>query len=154
MSTDASIASLEASVASLQAQLVSIHQHTVSTDSADTFWLLISGILVFFMQCGFAMLEAGAVASKSTESIMLKNLFDAAVAGLLWWLIGHGIFTEGGNAFFGVTPIGNRTRSVFATHDHMFNSEVKGVDWALVFFQFTYAATSSTIVSRSPGQRV
>ena len=153
MSTDASIASLEASVASLQAQLVSIHQHTVSKDSADTFWLLISGILVFFMQCGFAMLEAGAVASKSTESIMLKNLFDAAVAGLLWWLIGHGIFTEGGNAFFGVTPIGNRTRSVFATHDHMFNSEVKGVDWALVFFQFTYAATSSTIVSGALAER-
>ena len=43
----------------------------------DTFWLLFTGSLVFFMQCGFALLEAGTVRAKNTKNILLKNLLDA-----------------------------------------------------------------------------
>ena len=66
-----------------------------------TFWQLFAGCLVFFMQCGFGMLEAGAVKSKSTQNIMLKNLFDAALGGTLWWIVGYGITNDGGNPFRG-----------------------------------------------------
>ena len=59
----------------------------LSASDADTFWLIWAGVTVFFMQCGFGMLEAGAVKSKSTQNIMLKNLFDASLGGILWWLI-------------------------------------------------------------------
>ena len=125
-------------------------------EALDTFWLLFTGSLVFFMQCGFGMLEAGAVKSKSTQNIMLKNLFDAAIGGLLWWLIGFGITNEGGNAFFGVTPLGNRG-SHYATYEQMSadatNNPASGLDWALVFFQFTFAAAAATIVSGAVAER-
>ena len=55
---------------------------------ADTFWLLICGFLVFFMQCGFALLEAGTVRAKNTKNILLKNLLDACVGALIWWSVG------------------------------------------------------------------
>ena len=46
---------------------------------ADTFWLMLCGFLVFFMQCGFALLEAGTVRAKNTKNILLKNLLDACL---------------------------------------------------------------------------
>ena len=55
---------------------------------ADTLWLMLCGFLVFFMQCGFALLEAGTVRAKNTKNILLKNLLDACVGAILWWAIG------------------------------------------------------------------
>ena len=55
---------------------------------ADTFWLMLCGFLVFFMQCGFALLEAGTVRAKNTKNILLKNLLDACVGALIWWSVG------------------------------------------------------------------
>ena len=126
--------------------------------SMDTFWLLFMGSLVFFMQCGFGMLEAGAVKSRSTQNIMLKNLFDTAIGGVLWWLVGYGITNEGGSVFIGLEPTGNRTDSYYATTYHM-TSDVgddeptSGYAWALVFFQFTFAAAAATIVSGAVAER-
>ena len=123
--------------------------------SIDTMWLLFTGSLVFFMQCGFGMLEAGAVKSRSTQNIMLKNLFDMSLGGVLWWLIGYGITNEGGNPFIGIVPLGNRTGSHFALADMMASdadpsrSQIDGKVWASVFFQYTFAATSATIISLS-----
>ena len=67
--------------------------NTMSFDGikADTFWLMICGFLVFFMQCGFALLEAGTVRAKNTKNILLKNLLDACVGALIWWSVGHAI---------------------------------------------------------------
>ena len=55
---------------------------------ADTFWLMVCGFLVFFMQCGFALLEAGTVRAKNTKNILLKNMLDACVGALIWWSVG------------------------------------------------------------------
>ena len=57
---------------------------------ADTFWLMLCGFLVFFMQCGFALLEAGTVRAKNTKNILLKNLLDACIGALVWYFIGYG----------------------------------------------------------------
>ena len=51
--------------------------------SADAWWLMMCGFLVFFMQCGFALLEAGTVRAKNTKNILLKNLLDACLGAHL-----------------------------------------------------------------------
>ena len=56
---------------------------------ADTLWLMFCGFLVFFMQCGFALLEAGTVRAKNTKNILMKNLLDACVGALIWWSVGY-----------------------------------------------------------------
>ena len=144
---------LQAEVATLRATLAA------QQDSADTFWLLFCGVLVFFMQCGFGMLEAGAVGSRSTQDIMLKNLFDAALGALLFWFLGYGFVNEGGSGFIGFLPTGNRTSSYFATASLMqvdadeTTPPASALEWANVFFQFTFAAASATIVSGAVAER-
>ena len=56
---------------------------------ADTLWLMLCGFLVFLMQLGFALLEAGTVRAKNTKNILMKNLLDACVGALVWWSIGY-----------------------------------------------------------------
>jgi len=63
----------------------------LSVTDADTLWLMYGTILVFFMQCGFAMLEVGYVQEKNTKNILIKNIFDASIGGLSWWVVGYGI---------------------------------------------------------------
>jgi len=68
--------------AALAAQLTNL------AGSVDTFYFLFVGALVFFMQAGFGMLEAGSVRTKNTRNILLKNLLDACVGALIWWAWG------------------------------------------------------------------
>ena len=56
---------------------------------ADVLWLMLCGFLVFFMQCGFALLEAGTVRAKNTKNILLKNLLDACVGAIIWFSVGY-----------------------------------------------------------------
>ena len=55
----------------------------------DMFWLSLCGFLVFFMQCGFALLEAGSIRAKNTKNILFKNLLDACIGALTWWSVGY-----------------------------------------------------------------
>ena len=50
--------------------------------------LIWAGVTVFFMQCGFGMLEAGNVRLKNTKNILLKNLLDACMGAIVWWAWG------------------------------------------------------------------
>ena len=54
----------------------------------DTFHFITVGALVFFMQAGFGMLEAGSVRTKNTRNILLKNLLDACLGAIIWWAWG------------------------------------------------------------------
>ena len=56
----------------------------------DISWLVICGALVFFMQAGFAMLEAGIVQTKNMANILFKNMVDASIAAVCFWLVGYG----------------------------------------------------------------
>ena len=62
-----------------------------------------AGALVFFMQAGFAMLEVGIVQPKNATNILFKNLIDASLAAITWWLVGFGVAfgTDNGNNFIG-----------------------------------------------------
>lgn len=67
----------------------------------DVGWYLIAGVIVFFMQSGFALLESGSVRFKNYQNILLKNCMDACIGGLVWWAWGYGFAFGSGNDFIG-----------------------------------------------------
>ncbi|MBW6521821.1 MAG: hypothetical protein K0A99_12575 [Desulfoarculaceae bacterium] len=107
-------------------------------------WTLVCAALVFFMQAGFACVEAGFTRAKNSINIMMKNLMDFAVGSLAFWAIGFGLM-------FGTTTTG-----WFGT-DGFFLSDftVGGAPWVLAFwmFQVVFAATAATIVSGAMAER-
>ena len=58
--------------------------------SVDTVWMLLAAMLVFFMQPGFALCEAGFTRSKNTANILFKNFVDFMVGSVLFWFVGFG----------------------------------------------------------------
>ena len=59
--------------------------------SINTVWVLVTAALVFFMQAGFALVEAGFTRSKNTTNILFKNLMDFVIGTIVFWAIGFGI---------------------------------------------------------------
>jgi len=110
----------------------------------DYVWTLVAAALVFFMQAGFACVEAGFTRAKNSINIMMKNLMDFAVGSIAFWAIGFGLM-------FGTTTTG-----WFGT-DGFFLSDftVGGDPWVLAFwmFQVVFAATAATIVSGAMAER-
>ncbi len=111
---------------------------------ADYLWTLVAAFLVFFMQAGFAMVEAGLTRSKNTVNILMKNLLDFCIGSLVYWAIGFGIM-------FGDNPTGWFGTSGFFFSDYYKNSD----NWVFAFwmFQVVFAATSATIVSGTMAER-
>ena len=111
---------------------------------ADYLWTLIAAALVFFMQAGFAMVEAGFTRAKNAINIMMKNLMDFSMGTLGFWAIGFGIM-------FGATSTGWFGTSGFFLSDF----SVGGDPWVLAFwmFQVVFAATAATIVSGAMAER-
>ncbi len=116
---------------------------TTVVSSIDTFWILITGALVFFMQAGFALVEAGFTRSKNTTNILFKNLMDFCIGTIVFWLIGYGFMFGVGTGFFGA----------FEPFSEV-NHAPKGIpNLAFFFFQLVFAATAATIVSGAMAER-
>jgi Amt family ammonium transporter len=111
---------------------------------ADYVWTLVAAALVFFMQAGFAMVEAGFTRAKNAINIMMKNLMDFSIGSLAFWAIGFGIM-------FGVSNTGWFGTSGFFLSDF----KADGNPWVLAFwmFQVVFAATAATIVSGAMAER-
>ena len=112
--------------------------------NADYVWTLVAAALVFFMQAGFAMVEAGFTRAKNAVNIMMKNLMDFSMGSLFYWAIGFGLmFGASKTGFFG-------TNGFFLS-----DFEVGGDPWVLAFwmFQVVFAATAATIVSGAMAER-
>lgn len=111
---------------------------------ADYVWTLVAAALVFFMQAGFAMVEAGFTRAKNAVNIMMKNLMDFSMGSLAFWAIGFGIM-------FGVSSTGWFGTSSFFLSDFI----PDGDPWVLAFwmFQVVFAATAATIVSGAMAER-
>jgi len=118
----------------------------------DSMYLLICGALVVFMQAGFAMLEAGTVKSVNVRNVLFKNLADACVGGLIFWLLGFG-FAYGGSddsSFIGDSSSGGKNSFAFRVDAEYDNPEERakiGYAWITFFFQYAFAAAATTIVS-------
>ncbi|MGW8317466.1 MAG: hypothetical protein ACWGNV_17850, partial [Bacteroidales bacterium] len=61
------------------------------TISIDTVWILVTAVLVMFMQPGFALVEAGFTRTKNTVNILMKNLMDFSIGSIVFWFIGYTI---------------------------------------------------------------
>mmetsp|Transcript_4758 Transcript_4758/g.8144 ORF Transcript_4758/g.8144 Transcript_4758/m.8144 type:complete len:265 (+) Transcript_4758:114-908(+) len=105
-------------------------------------WILFSGVIVFFMQTGFALFEQGSVRHKNHQNVIFKNCFDACVGGILWWMVGFGLaYGDVDGGFFGKKYFFGRGMK----EDQQYGN------W---FFQYAFACTSSTIVSGSAAERI
>lgn len=111
----------------------------------DSIWVMFGACLVFFMQAGFAMVEAGFTRSKNTGNIIMKNLMDYSVGSLIYWLCGFALMFGVGNLFVGW--------SGFALAGN-FSHLGLGLPLPLfLFFQTVFAATAATIVSGAMAER-
>ncbi|MCI6233964.1 MAG: ammonium transporter [Prevotella sp.] len=111
--------------------------------SLDTVWMLLAAMLVFFMQPGFALCEAGFTRSKNTANILFKNFVDFMFGSLLFWFIGFGfMFGSNGEGFIGMPNFG----------DLSFYSGDLPVEGFLIF-ETVFCATSATIVSGAMAER-
>ena len=114
----------------------------------DNIFIFVAGVLVLFMQAGFAMVEAGFTEAKNAANIMMKNLMDVAVGFLMFGLIGWNI-AYSGSSIFGIADGGWSIFGVAGMTD-LFPADVASyplavpVDW---FFQAAFAAADATIVS-------
>ena len=114
------------------------------TYALNTFWVLFAAVLVFFMQTGFALVEAGFTRTKNTTNILFKNLMDFCIGTIAYWVIGYGIMYGTGNGFFGELEL-------FSKVNHAL--EIGIPNSAFFIFQLMFAATSATIVSGAMAER-
>lgn len=118
----------------------------------DNAMLFIAAVLVFFMQAGFAMVEAGFNAQKNAVNILFKNSMDICVGMILFFVIGFGLMYPA--SYTGATPSpyfgfgGFGLDNYAPAADRTFSPEV---DW---FFQAVFAATAATIVSGAVAGRM
>jgi len=113
----------------------------LSAKDADCFWLMYGAVLVFFMQCGFAMLEVGYVQQKNTKNILIKNVFDASIGALSWWISGYGIALGSGSS-----------RTLMGTDSYALDIDMHSK--AMWLFQWAFCATAATIVSGAVAERI
>lgn len=59
-------------------------------DAINLLWIFVAGVICFLLQAGFGLLEAGSVRAKNAQNIMIKNMMDACVAALAYYLVGYG----------------------------------------------------------------
>ena len=112
----------------------------------DTLWVLLGGILVFWMQAGFAMVETGFTRSKNAGNIIMKNLMDFALGSLIYWIVGFGIM-------FGKDAVGIIGIPGFFADGTAENAADSINNYAFLFFQTVFCATAATIVSGAMAER-
>mgnify|MGYP001622905740 CR=1 FL=1 len=107
--------------------------------ATDVIWVLAAAILVFFMQAGFALCEAGLTRAKNTGNILMKNMMDFCIGTPCFWLIGFGIMFAGSGPLIGGFDPLIRGSYDFGTLP----------TWCYAIFQTVFCAAAATIVSGS-----
>lgn len=120
------------------------------TTAVNFAWTLIAGFLVFFMQAGFALVEAGFARAKNTVNILTKNFMDFCIGGLAFWAFGFALMFGGSGAAPGLDS-GNSIigLSGFFLADNAYDVTTN----MLWLFQMVFAATAATIVSGAMAER-
>lgn len=103
-------------------------------------WFLIGASFVFFMQAGFAMVEAGFTRAKNAGNIIMKNLMDFCLGTVAFLIVGYSFLL--GNDFMGLIGFGESPLTDFA-----------GTDWSSFTFNLVFCATAATIVSGAMAER-
>ena len=114
--------------------------------SVNTIWVLFGTALVFFMQAGFSLCEAGFIRAKNTGNILMKNLMDFCIGTPAFWLVGFGLMFGKGSGI-----IGSFDPLIRGEYSQALPSGVPL--WAFAIFQTVFCATSATIVSGAMAER-
>ncbi|MBN2316580.1 MAG: ammonium transporter [Sedimentisphaerales bacterium] len=114
--------------------------------SLDTVWVLIAAFLVFFMQAGFGMVEAGFIRAKNTCNILTKNFLDFCMASLGFFVVGYAFMFGSGNGFIGtdgffLAGLGDKTTSGIPV-------------FAFWLFQAAFCGAAATIVAGGMAERM
>lgn len=130
-----------ATILSAVAEPAMVEEAKDFVNGLDTLWVLLGAMLVFWMQPGFALVEAGLTQAKNTANILMKNFMDFMAGTVLYWILGFSIMYGAGNAFFGWDGF------FFIGEDSNVPAE------ATFIFQTVFAATTATIVSGAMAER-
>ena len=118
----------------------------------DTLWVLLAAILVFFMNLGFASVEAGFARAKNTVNILSKNFIVFAVSSLGFLLLGWGLMFGGDNPIVGTEHLFLLGGGDLSFYDDTLTSNVPF--WGKFFFQLVFCGTAATIVSGAVAERI
>ncbi len=121
----------------------------MNINTTTVVWVLIGTALVYFMQAGFALCEAGLTRAKNTGNILMKNMMDFCIGTPCYWLVGFGLM------FSGLGPIVGGFDPLIRGSYTELNSVVPQTVplWVYVIFQTVFCATAATIVSGSMAER-
>jgi Amt family ammonium transporter len=129
--------------------------------AVDTMWTLIAGMLVFFMNLGFASVESGLCRAKNTVTILAKNFVVFAAASIAFLVLGWGLMFGDGNPFFGTEGLwfvggADNSPAMGDAYKGVYGSiNWTGVPlWTKFFFQLVFAGTAATIVSGAVAERI
>ncbi len=112
-------------------------------------WVLIAAALVYFMQAGFALCEAGLTRAKNTGNILMKNMMDFCIGTPCFWLLGFGLMFGGTGKLIGsFDPL---IRGTYTAANSVVPQTMPL--WCYVIFQTVFCATAATIVSGSMAER-
>ena len=135
-------------------------QTAQANNSIDILWLLVAGSLIFFMNAGFAMLEAGLCQNRNSTNVLAKNLIVFCISILAFWTLGFGLMFGNGNSWIGSTgfffkafdpPLENILDTGFDSLELLY----PGLPLLVAFFlQLVFAGTTATIVSGAMAERV
>lgn len=126
----------------------------------DTIWVLFTGMLVFFMNAGFCMLETGFCRRKNAVNLLTKNLIVFALSTLAYWLVGFGLMFSDGTPFFGTGGFLLQGADSSPAIGEGYSGVFSSLSWAGIpleakfFFQLAFAGTAATIVSGAVAERV
>ena len=111
------------------------------TSTIDNVWLIVAASLVFLMQAGFSLLEAGVIRTKNAVHIFMKNYTDICFGSIGYWAVGFGLM-------FGLNSSG------FIGTDHFFLISSDNINFSNLLYQTMFAATATTIISGAVAERI
>lgn len=138
-----SLESLQQALQALQAEAAARAEQV--TTEVGWLWTCVAAFLVFFMQAGFALVEAGLTRAKNCVNIIMKNLLDFSVGSVTFWMVGFGLM-------FGATSTGWVGTTDFFV-DGLKDGQADNGEYAFLIFQTVFAATAATIVSGAMAER-
>lgn len=127
----------------------------------DTVWVLVTAMLVFFMNLGFAMVESAFCRAKNCVNILSKNFIVFAASSVAFWILGWGLMFGDGNGFVGLSGLwftngADNSPAMASAYQGVYSA----INWtgvplfAKFFFQLVFAGTAATIVSGAVAERI